>query len=399
MTTEWPTGLPFDDVTARVDARIRWSKENFCWFVRKALLDLKDELEEEIIDLLMDADFKPRDLLALDLRHDLLLDDVALAEFLKVYLRNIKVDSPPMHSLTTVESLLDHVFEQLHYRKLCASVAAEECAMLQKGLALRARRQAMKEPSHDLVVATYNVNFAFARRQPLCDNTKAVLANVQRAAKTADVLLVQETHSGWADQLDVALARSHPHRLHHLESNNAGGMSVYSRSPVSFVRTIAPRVEGSLFKCQQYAVAVNGQPVHLFNVHLRPPVELSGASGPFSMLQTSPVRRAEVEAIMAFAERSADVPFVIAGDFNENDGLYALSYLSETKQMEDCLGLTDKVTHWWRFRESAVGPYVVLKRLDHIMLSPGLQAVDVEVLDEEQVGSDHFCVIGAIRIE
>ena len=208
------------------------------------------------------------------------------------------------------------------------------------------------------------------------------------------------THSDTTDLIDPILTRSHPYRLHHLESRNAGGFSLYSKFPVKDVGDITTPTDGSMFKAQHYSIQIKGETVQVVNVHLRPPVSLQGGGSPFSMLETSPIRLEEVKNILSHVSRSPN-RFVIAGDFNENDGMPALAHLCcGDLGCEDALGLSEQYTHWWKLQSSpALGDYIVNKRLDHVVTSKGLVPLDCRVLDSLPLqGSDHYCVLAKIAI-
>ena len=170
---------------------------------------------------------------------------------------------------------------------------------------------------------------------------------------------------------------------------------MYCRFPIRHVKTITPNVEGSIFTCQQYAFTLHEVTFDLFNVHLRPPVPLKGAGGPFSMLDTSPIRLEEIKLILDHVQHSH---FIVAGDMNENDGMEALAHLVLERNLNDCLMLTDKTTHWWKFLQSSFGAYVIQKRLDHVVCSSNLLPVACSVSDDDQDGSDHYLVVGEMEI-
>ena len=363
-----------------------------------ALLErpIRDELEDEVIELL-ERTSDPDEILSLDLRNQLLLDDVGLAEFLQRFVTRLNVESPDLCIVSTVESLLDYMLDKLDYRGRC--VGPHEVEMLERATELRVL--VAGSTSSDLCVATFNVNFALARKGG-CSASALVVKQIRQAANEADVVLLQETHSGWASIVDVLLARSHPFRLHHLESQTAGGFSAYSRLPLKSLGTISPTgIDGALFNAQHYQVRIKDELINIFNVHLRPPVYLTGGSSPFSMLETSPIRLREVENIVAqLRKNSSNERYIMAGDFNENDGMLALGHLVANLNCKDALGLTDKMTHWWLLKESKYGDYVTYKRLDHVLCSPGLLPVDCKVLDDDKLtGSDHYCVVAKIRLE
>ncbi len=398
MTTEWPPGLTVESVEARLDERILWSKRNFCFFVRKILFErFADFMEEDAPARLLAM--TDDELLQCNLRQDLGLDDIAIADFSHSYAKGLRVNlsKVPLSAYMSVNTLLDSIFGLLQYRERLQETCQQEIDMLKKGLEMRSRRVVEDGPT--FVVATYNVNYAFARRSN-CPQAARVLESVKRAAKDTDVLLFQETHDAFTALLDPHLAKTHPFRLLQNREEDAGGAAVYSRFMIEHVLTIACKTDGSLFPAHVYRLQVAGdQTVWLVNVHLRPPMELTGGSGPFSMLNTSSIRKAEVDEILRTMGLNGK-RLVIAGDWNENDGMPALAHCVLREGFEDALALTDKFTHWWQFAKIAgtAQEYVVRKRLDHILAGPGLRAESCEVFDEAMDASDHFLVRAKLRL-
>jgi endonuclease/exonuclease/phosphatase family metal-dependent hydrolase len=398
MTTEWPPGLTIESVEARIDARILWSKRNFSFFVRKILIErFADFMEEDAPARLLSM--SDDELLQCNLAQDLGLDDVAIADFSNVYAKGLRVNlaKVPLSSYQTVHTLLDSVFQLLKYRERLRETCQQEIDMIKRGQEMRSR--SVVEDGPTFVVSTYNINYAFARK-PNCPQAARVVENVKRAAKDTDVLMFQETHDAFTALLDPHLSKTHPFRLLQNHEKDAGGAAVYSRYMIEHVHSISCKTEGSLFPAQVYRLQVAGdQTVWMVNVHLRPPMELTGGSGPFSMLNTSTIRRAEVDEIL----RTMGVKgkrLLIAGDWNENDGMPALAHCVLQQGFEDALGLTDKFTHWWQFAKIAktTQEYVVHKRLDHILAGPGLRAESCEVFDEAMDASDHFLVRAKLRL-
>jgi endonuclease/exonuclease/phosphatase family metal-dependent hydrolase len=397
MTTEWPQGLTTESVEARVEARVLWSKRNFSFFVRKILVErFSDFMDNDAPAKLLSM--SDDELLACDLRQDLGVDDIAMADFSNTYAKGLRVNlsKVPLSAYQTVSTLLDSVFELLNYRARLRETCQQEIDMIKHGEEMRNRKVVEEGPT--FVVSTYNVNYAFARK-PNCPHAARVVESVKRAAKDTDVLMFQETHDGLTALLDPHLAKTHPFRLLQNHDKDAGGAAVYSRFMIEHVHSIACKTEGSLFPAQVYRLQVAGdQTVWLVNVHLRPPMELTGGSGPFSMLNTSSIRKAEVDEILR--TMGSGKRLVIAGDWNENDGMPALAHCVLRQGFEDALALTDQFTHWWQFAKIAntALEYVVYKRLDHILAGPGLRAESCEVFDEAKDASDHFLVRAKLRL-
>jgi endonuclease/exonuclease/phosphatase (EEP) superfamily protein YafD len=253
----------------------------------------------------------------------------------------------------------------------------------------------------DLRLATFNINQAFSRKEGLGRHgitpVQSVMRSVSMLSQQADVLLFQETHDGWVERLSEALKLRFPHMHHAPRNDNAGGLSIFSRFALvgGGARLFQPKAEGSVFPAALYQVTLpGGRVISIFNVHLRPPVDLKFRAHPFSMLESSPIRVEEIKHMLQAAQLpDTKQPLIIAGDWNENDGMLALTYCVDQLQMRDCLGLSDAWTHWWM-----LGDYCVNKRLDHIVVSDHFHPLSTVVYDQER-GSDHFAVLATMKLK
>ena len=170
---------------------------------------------------------------------------------------------------------------------------------------------------------TYNVNFALCRGEAGVAERKVAEAIREGAA---DVVLLEESHSGWRLYLERegAVAR-YGHRWHLDDERASGGLAVYSRFPLlqSTVVDLRRKVRGAWFPGAVHWVLVpeSGAVVALVHVHLRPSLEDDGSASGLSAARTAPIRRREMLALLrAAAEGGGEV--VVAGDMNEEaDGL------------------------------------------------------------------------------
>jgi endonuclease/exonuclease/phosphatase family metal-dependent hydrolase len=125
--------------------------------------------------------------------------------------------------------------------------------------------------------------------------------------------------------------------------------------------------------------------VQILHVHLRPAIEDgSWVKGFFS---TPPLRLREIEAY--WPKLAADLPTVVAGDFNEDPDGTAIAFLAKH-------GLARVVPdgpRTWRYEQDVNGKSAELLKMDidHVMISPGLAARDAHVLDKGT--SDHRPVV------
>jgi endonuclease/exonuclease/phosphatase family metal-dependent hydrolase len=166
-------------------------------------------------------------------------------------------------------------------------------------------------------------------------------------------------------------------------TGGAGGMAILSRQPVSDVAYEQP-VEG-WFPGWAVVVQTPAGELQILNVHLHPPLSDRGSVSVQAYYQTQSARRSEIEQL--YGTLAADLPTVVMGDFNENDGGRALRFL-EQKGFQDALREFDPSTDTWRWRTSLM---TVTGRYDHILYSRHLRCFDAQVL--EQGASDHLPVL------
>ena len=277
--------------------------------------------------------------------------------------------------LTYLSDVLDKAWQLTPPLRSYSFVAAEDLPSTSDG-----------QPHLD--VLTYNINFSLAGR---AQSVECVVEALQHAA--ADIVFLQETTPLWAAQLEC-LHDCYPFRYYNQPTRQAvaGGSAVLSRWPLSNFREISlhDRVAGSVFPL---LVGVVAHPtlgsLRVANVHLRPPLELTGGAGVSTARTTGAVRHAEAEELLS---ECPDVD-LIAGDFNEQDGEHALARCAHAG-LRDALAEyvpSHKETHRWPF-----GTYLTFfKRLDHIVYRPArLTCTACGVISGLEEGvSDHQPVI------
>ena len=224
-----------------------------------------------------------------------------------------------------------------------------------------------------LRLMTYNINYAEAGR---ADTIAAIVKG------DADVVLLQEVTSSWADLLRKELDKTYPHMVFHPHARRAGGLAVLSRFPIT-EDVVLPPAEG-WFPAQRVTLATSLGALDVLNVHLRPAI-LDG-SWIKGYLGTPPIRLREIEAYWSQLPRP---PAIVAGDFNEEPDKGVDKFLAGK-------GLTRVDTGGkpttWRFSGSYGGQQVSLALdIDHVAIGGGLMATGATVLDQGQ--SDHRPVI------
>jgi len=254
-----------------------------------------------------------------------------------------------------------------------------------------------------LRVLTYNVNFALARRGR-DSNAQNVINAIKES--NADVVALQETHAGFEKLLREDFSEIYPYQLYHHDARGgAGGQAFLSKMKFGQkdVIHVQEEIEGSWFPVHVVDVLLPGdatqngtEKLRLINVHLRPPVNPDGSAHILTARNTNKFRLAEVKRIAEHVQwhKKPELPTIILGDFNENDGAPALSWLQANFGFVDALHEfvpQNRETHRWRI---LWGYWLLLKRLDHLLYS-NMNCHSCQVIDGyEENASDHQPVLG-----
>jgi endonuclease/exonuclease/phosphatase family metal-dependent hydrolase len=221
-------------------------------------------------------------------------------------------------------------------------------------------------------VLTYNVNFGLAGDPATVDAIRDA---------TADLVLLQETNTGWEQALRRALGDRYPQMLFQ-NRGGAGGFAVLSRLSITDAEVIAPSAEG-WFPAGRVIVTTGFGPLQALNVHLRPPVSDGGSfvSGYFT---TPGVRLREMQGFVG--KLKPGLATLVAGDFNEEPDGDVTEFLASQGLMSILPRLAPG-TPTWRW-QTAVG--TIRRQLDHIAHSASLEAVSAG-------RSDHLPVVAVLR--
>ncbi len=192
-----------------------------------------------------------------------------------------------------------------------------------------------------------------------------------------DVLQVIELSAWWQQQV-APLRSAYPHHFEQPQEN-AYGMALYSRLPLENVEVYhyenaeTPSIYAELALPQAGRIALHA-------LHPRPP------------LPENSIDNADQELIqVAQAVRTADLPVIVAGDFNDVPWSYTIeefrtiSGLQEPRMGRGFYNSFDAQRWWFRFP------------LDHIYLSDDLGLVDYARLPP--FGSDHFALRATITVD
>ncbi|OGQ20631.1 MAG: hypothetical protein A2138_06045 [Deltaproteobacteria bacterium RBG_16_71_12] len=209
---------------------------------------------------------------------------------------------------------------------------------------------------------------------------RATLAAI--GAPDADVVVLQEVTPGWERAIRASLGERYPHAAF-VTSEGPGGLAVLSKTPLLSTE-IVPEI--TWFPAQRALVQTRLGRVQILNVHLRPPFADDGSlvTGVFT---TPDIRRREMEAFRASLD--PEVPTIIAGDFNEENG-DAVKQLT-ARGFESALTRHAPSAKTWRWNVSSLQ---LRERLDHILVAAPLTVVSARVLGEGN--SDHLPVVAEI---
>lgn len=218
-------------------------------------------------------------------------------------------------------------------------------------------------------------------------NTDADIVNLQEL----EMLVPDKTWKVTRQQIDSIKAR-YPYRS--IESG-AKQLSLFSKYPFEKVDIDVPSDVDYVMAC--YKLRINGHDIHLLNVHLKSigltPEDKELYKGTLknipdskhelkrelkevkSQLLSKLAEAFRVRAVQARAIRevldSIGGPFIVAGDFNDIPGCYAIRTISR-QDMHDAYG------------ETAFGPTITYHgdhfyfRIDHILYRGNFRAADIE---------------------
>ncbi len=226
-----------------------------------------------------------------------------------------------------------------------------------------------------LRLMTYNVNYG---------NPDPASALDAIARADADIVLLQEVTSEWQRLLRERFATAYPHAMYRVHTRAAGGLAVLSKLPIRAEEVLASPVRG-WFPAERLVLETGFGALQILNVHLRPAID--GGSWIKGFMTTPPLRRREIESY--WKKLAADMPTVIAGDFNEDPTGLAVSFLAK----QGLSRVDTKGPTTWHYQVTDRGKTNDLLKLDidHVMVDRRLSARDGTVLDEGQ--SDHRPVI------
>eukprot|EP01012_Entosiphon_sulcatum_P059106 TRINITY_DN833_c0_g1_i1.p1 TRINITY_DN833_c0_g1~~TRINITY_DN833_c0_g1_i1.p1 ORF type:complete len:286 (+),score=44.44 TRINITY_DN833_c0_g1_i1:25-858(+) len=251
-----------------------------------------------------------------------------------------------------------------------------------------------------VTVLSYNVNFGSCYDPSLQVGSDHNREQVARAIaeSSADVVCLQETHSGWEHFLWERLHDTYPlQRFHNPDAWLAGGIALLLRPGVILrdLQLVPPAVEGSFFAPLVAKVQVGETVATVVNLHLRPPLPM-GNGGLFRfatvadyLWRTPKIRQQEVEHALSSVPQEGAL--VVCGDFNEGCGSGACAWLEKAKGLKDALP-RNAVTWVW-----PLSLFTLRGSYDHIWHDSRLTMHSCRVLDEYLHASDHLPVVATFH--
>lgn len=228
-----------------------------------------------------------------------------------------------------------------------------------------------------LRIVTYNVNWGVVNPQNVVDYI---------AGSDADIIFLQETHSRWEAILRTNLKNLYQHCVFK-DWPGAGGIAIISRYQLDNVTLIKP-IDGWFPAILTNVVSPLGR-IQCLNVHLKPPLSEKGSVNASAYYQAPDIHLKELQGFMK--KTNADMPLIIAGDFNENESGKAIQWLIE-QDFTDALSTYDTYSKTWLWKTS-VG--IKLKnRYDHILFNKDMDCIGALVQKVE--ASDHMPVLAVI---
>lgn len=230
-------------------------------------------------------------------------------------------------------------------------------------------------------IMTHNVNAANPDPQRV----------VQVIKDTApDIVAVQELTNSLAEVLVSGLSDSYRYRVL-VPREDYSGAGVFSRFPIVSEETFEAGHLG-----QHLVVDVNGQSVHLFNVHLLPPGFRFGSrtSFPPYMIRQFDTRM-QTEQVEVVLRRVDEIrgPVLVAGDFNMTD--QTRPYRRIRENLTDVFRETGwGFGHTFPVRRRGLPLPLPVFRIDYVFHSRELVALEAHV--GASTGSDHLPLVARL---
>lgn len=222
-----------------------------------------------------------------------------------------------------------------------------------------------------------------------------------------DVVLVQELTQSQGRALDAALLPQYPYGRVRTDRPGWEGAGIWSRFPLEFEELWDGSRRGA--RWQHAVLSVEGQPVHVVNLHLMTPVlrwrRLPDVPLPIATGEITQGRSLEVSWLVPRLQSliAGGDPVIVAGDLNMTDQtpeyrrLLSAGLVDAHRQAGWGFGHSYPAHPTLRIAGRRLPVPVPLVRIDYVLLSPHVQAVHVETWPDSG-GSDHLPVVADLTL-
>jgi endonuclease/exonuclease/phosphatase family metal-dependent hydrolase len=232
----------------------------------------------------------------------------------------------------------------------------------------------------NLTVMTFNVH----RYKSDDESTIAAIG-----APNADIVCLQEPTEAWKTVIEQRYRDRYPYMLFD-PRDDAGGLAVLSHFPLIDRGVVSLPGDPAAWHPGWLVIAETpGGAVQVLNVHLRSNFE---GDHNFAANYLASGQDHVYEMSVFMAARLANVPTIVAGDFNESPSGDAVHW-TEDRGFTNALPLYDPDAFTWQ-GDSLLKP--ITMTVDHVLFDSSFDPLDAWV--EPKVGSDHRPVVAWLEM-
>jgi len=209
------------------------------------------------------------------------------------------------------------------------------------------------------------------------ENPNLVIADIKK--QNPDVLLFTETNTRWKNDL-TEIANAYPYKVE-IPLDNTYGMLLYSRLELKNPQ-VRYLVDDSIPSVHSIIKLRSGKEVMFHGIHPTPPMPQHNPS--------STDRDAEMMKI-AFMTRDANIPVVVAGDFND------VAWSSTTSLFQNVGGLLNTRIGRGFYNTFDAGSSIMRWSLDHVFVTEEFRVSDFKL--GSKIDSDHYPLYVELTLE
>ncbi len=195
-----------------------------------------------------------------------------------------------------------------------------------------------------------------------------------------DIVILMETNKRWLNAVSSNMAANYPYKIEEPRSNTYG-MLLYSK-----YKLIDPEVkylvDNEIPSTHSIVLLPSGQEVMVHVIHPTPPMPQHNPK--------STDRNAEMQMIATMA-KDANLPIIVAGDFND------VAWSKSTSLFQNVSGLLDPRIGRGMYNSYSADNWLLRWPLDHLFVSKEFRVVNISLGDH--VGSDHFPYYAKLSFE